>query len=56
MVRNKSRMLSDLSSSSDSKGSGQSRKKEKLGARGDAHDLGVKLASMGTPRRKGKCC
>lgn len=60
VARNKSRMVADSSSSSGAKGGsggGHSAKKEKIGARsgGDACDSGVKLTSMGTPRRKGKC-
>jgi hypothetical protein len=59
VARNKSRMVADSSSSSGAKGGGggHSAKKEKTGARGggDVRDSGVKLTSMGTPRRKGKC-
>ena len=54
-ARNKSRMLTGSSYSSGRKGGGQSRKKDKTGAHDDAHDTSVKLTSMGTPRRKGKC-
>ena len=46
-------MLSELPSGS--KSTGQSGRKEKPSARGDAHDSGTKLTSNGTPRRKGKC-
>jgi len=46
-------MLSE--SSSGSKSTGQSGRKEKPSARGDARDSGTKLTSMGTPRWKGKC-
>jgi len=57
-ARNKSRMVTDQSSSSEKNGGSKHYvKKEKTGARGggDARDSGVKLTSMGTPRRKGKC-
>jgi len=57
-ARNKSRMVTDQSSSSGKNGGSKHYvKKEKTGARGggDARDSGVKLTSMGTPRRKGKC-
>ena len=57
-ARNKSRMVTDQSSSSGKNGGSKHYvKKEKTGARGggDACDSGVKLTSMGTPRRKGKC-
>jgi len=54
-ARNKSRMVSESSSSSGNKGPGQSGKKEKPGTHGDARDSGARLTSMGTPSRKGKC-
>ena len=57
---NKSHIVPDTSSSSGGKSGGRYMKKGRSGARGgggsEARDSGVKLTSMGTPRRKGKCC
>ena len=57
MAKNRSRMISESSSSSHKGGANRHVRKDKIGARGggDAHDSGVKLTSMGTPRRKGRC-
>jgi len=57
-VRNKSHMVTDSSSSlSQKKDGGRYVRKDKFGARGgsDTCDSGVRLTSMGTPRRKGRC-
>jgi len=57
MAKNKSHMQ-DPSTMANQKGSGARYvRKEKPGARGggDARDTGVKLTSMGTPRRRGRC-
>jgi hypothetical protein len=57
-ARNKSRMVTDSSSSFGAKDGGGRHyaKKDKTRARGgDMHDSGAKLTSMVTPRRKGKC-
>ena len=53
--------MPDTSSSSGGKSGGRYMKKGRSGAHGggggnETRDSGVKLTSMGTPRRKGKCC
>ena len=58
MARNKSRTVQESSSTSSPKGGGTRYvRKDKPGARGggDARDTGVKLTSIGTPRRRGRC-
>jgi len=56
-ARSKNHVGSDSSSGTGNKGKGRFVKKEKPRARagGDGRDSGVKLTSMGTPRRRGRC-